>query len=87
MFDEIYCLEQFSPWYNRSEKAPFMSMRGIQSRGSPERRAVSLDVIVHMEPTKQSMSVLLSVEGSVQITVDVEPRVPSKMFFLRKLPP
>ena len=48
----------------------------------PALTAVSLeDVIVHVQPTKQrAMLVLLSVEGNVQITVDVEPRVLSKCF-------
>lgn len=50
---------------------------GIQSMVLPGLNAVSLeDVIVHVQPTKQrAMLVLLSVQGSVQITVDVEPRV------------
>lgn len=39
------------------------------------------DVMVHVQPAKQRpMLVLLSVQGSVRITLDVEPRVLSKCF-------
>lgn len=57
------------------------SLRG-RGDSEPGLTAASLeDVIVHMQPTKQrTMLVLLSVEGSVPITVDVEPRVLSKCF-------
>lgn len=55
-------------------------MASFQLWGFPGLTAASLeDVTVHMQPTKQrAMLVLLSVEGSVQITIDVEPRVLSK---------
>lgn len=56
--------------------------------GAPDITAVSLeDVIVHMQPTKQrAMLVLPSIEGSLQITVDVEPRVLSKCFSSKSYP-
>lgn len=45
------------------------------------------DVIAHVQPTKHRiMLVLLSMEGSVQITIDVGPRVLSKCFSFQSHP-
>lgn len=58
----------------------FSKYEGIQSRGFPGLISASLkDDIVHLQATKQrTMLVLLSVQGSVQITI--EAKVLSKYF-------
>lgn len=63
-------------------------VQGDSERGFPGLTAASItDVTVHVQPTKQRiMLVLLSVEPSVQITLDVEPGVLSKCFSFQSHP-